>query len=139
MKRNPLRKALAERRPLIGTWINMIRNPAVLALLRAAGLDYARVDMEHSSPSIETIADMALLARALEFPIVVRPPEGSREWVTRLLDSGVWNVQVPQVDTPEQAEAVVRAARYAPAGMRGMAGGFTPHTDFEGGPPGWHT
>ncbi|NQU96511.1 MAG: aldolase, partial [Chloroflexi bacterium] len=86
MKRNPLKKALSEGRPQIGTWVNMIRNPAVLPLLKAAGLDYARVDMEHSSPSIETIANMALLARALEFPIVVRPPDGNREWITRLLD-----------------------------------------------------
>ena len=50
MKRNPLKKALAEGRPQIGTWINMVRNPAVLVLLQAAGLDYARVDMEHSPP-----------------------------------------------------------------------------------------
>jgi hypothetical protein len=27
----------------IGTWVNMIRTPAVLTLLRAAGLDFARV------------------------------------------------------------------------------------------------
>jgi len=138
VKRNPLRRALSEDRPQIGTWINMIRNPAVLRLLQAAGLDYARVDMEHSSPSMETIADMALLSRALEFPIVVRPPEGNREWITRLLDGGVWNLQVPQVDTPEQAEAVVKAARYAPLGMRGMAGSLTPHGDFEPGPAGAH-
>ncbi len=138
MKRNPLKKALSEGRPQIGTWINMIRNPAVLRLLQAAGLDYARVDMEHSSPSIETMANMALLARALEVPIVVRPPDGNREWITRLLDAGVWNLQVPQVDTPEQAEAVVKAARYAPVGMRGMSGSVTPHTDYEPGSAGSH-
>ena len=41
---------------------------------------------------------------------------------TRLLDVGVWGLHVPQVDTPEIAREVVQAARYAPAGMRGMAG-----------------
>ena len=100
----------------IGTWITMIRSPAVLTLLQASGLDFVRVDMEHSSLSIETVADMATLARALDFPMVVRPPEGNREWITRLLDAGVWNLHVPQVDTPEQAAMVVRApatARWA--------------------------
>ena len=29
--------------------------------------------MEHSPPSMATIADMAALARALSFPILVRP------------------------------------------------------------------
>ena len=111
----------------IGTWVNMIRTPSVLALLRAAGLDFARIDMEHSPFSMETMADMAALARAMNFPMVVRPPEGNREWITRLLDAGVWNLHVPQVDTPEQAREVAAACRYAPLGERGMYG-FGPTT-----------
>src|SRR6266566_6180335 len=126
-----MRAALAAGEVQIGTWINLARNPAILTLLKSAGLDYARVDMEHSSPSIETVADMAVLARALDFPLVVRPPEGSREWITRLLDIGVWGLHVPQVDTPEIAQRVADAARYAPVGMRGMAG-LSPGTDFDG-------
>ena len=43
--------------------------PAILSLMKSSGLDFARVDMEHSAASIETIADMAVLARALDFPI----------------------------------------------------------------------
>jgi len=118
-----------------GTWVNMVRNPAILPLLKAAGLDFARVDMEHSAPSMETIADMAVLARALDFPIVVRPPEGNREWITRLLDAGVWNLHCPQVDTPEQAAEIVAASRYTPMGSRGMAGAG-PAWGFEtGGAP----
>lgn len=127
--RNPMKAALAAGQVQIGSWINLVRNPAVLTLMKSAGLDYARVDMEHSSPSIETVADFAVLGRALDFPVVVRPPEGSREWITRLLDVGVWGLHVPQVDTPEIARRVVEAARYAPAGMRGMAG-LGPGNDF---------
>ncbi len=126
---NPLKTALAAGQVQIGTWINLVRNPAVLTLLKSAGLDYARVDMEHSSPSIETVADMAVLGRALGFPIVVRPPEGSREWVTRLLDVGVQGLHIPQVDNPDIAHAVVQAAHYAPRGLRGMSR-MGPHTDF---------
>jgi 2-keto-3-deoxy-L-rhamnonate aldolase RhmA len=122
----------------IGTWLTMIRTPGVLTLLQAAGLDFARIDMEHSSFSMETVADMAALARALDFPLVVRPPEGNREWITRLLDAGVWNLHVPQVDTPEQAAAVARHCRYAPLGERGMYG-FGPHTEYRTLAPGEHT
>src|SRR4030088_3000965 len=129
-RQNPLRAALAANQVQIGTWINLARNPAILTLLKSAGLDYARLDMEHSSPSIETVADMAVLGRALDFPVVVRPPAGNREWITRLLDNGVWGLHVPQVDTPEIAYAVAEAARYAPLGMRGMAG-LSPGTDFD--------
>jgi 2-keto-3-deoxy-L-rhamnonate aldolase RhmA len=121
----------------IGTWVTMIRTPAVLTLLRAAGLDFARVDMEHSPFSMETVADMAMLAQALDFPLVVRPPEGNREWITRLLDAGVWNLHVPQVDTPEQAAAIAACCRYAPLGERGMYG-FGPHTEYRTLPPREH-
>lgn len=113
---NPLKAALADGRVQIGTWINLVRNPAILPLLKAAGLDYARMDMEHSSPSIETVADAAVLARALAFPLIVRPPVGSREWITRLLDVGVWGLHIPQVDTPDTARSWSPAA--AAAGQR---------------------
>ena len=93
--------------------------------------------MEHSAFSMETVADMATLARALDFPMVVRPPEGNREWVTRLLDAGVWNLHIPQVDTPEQAAEVASYCRYAPLGERGMYG-FGPHTEYRTLPPAEH-
>jgi 2-keto-3-deoxy-L-rhamnonate aldolase RhmA len=131
-------RARAERGEVqIGTWVTMIRTPAVLTLLQAAGLDFARVDLEHSPFSIETVADMATLARALDFPLVVRPPAGNREWITRLLDAGVWNLHVPQVDTPEQAAEVAACSHYAPAGERGMYG-FGPHTGYRTRPAGEH-
>jgi 2-keto-3-deoxy-L-rhamnonate aldolase RhmA len=131
-------RARAERGELqIGTWITMIRTPGVLTLLQAAGLDYARLDMEHSPFSMETVADMAVLARGIDFPLVVRPPEGNREWITRLLDAGVWNLHVPQVESGEQAAAVVAATRYAPLGERGMYG-FGPHTGYRRPPPADH-
>ena len=80
-----------ERQLQIGAWVDLVRNPAILRLLKAAGLDFARVDMEHTAASMESIANMALLARALNFPIAARPPKANREWITRLLDVGVWN------------------------------------------------
>jgi 2-keto-3-deoxy-L-rhamnonate aldolase RhmA len=122
MKGNPIRAAVGRGEAVFGTWVNFARNPAILPILKGAGLDYMRLDMEHSSPSMETVADMALLGRAIDFPVVVRPPEANREWITRLLDAGIWNLHCPQVDTAEHAAEIVAASRYAPMGSRGMAG-----------------
>jgi 2-keto-3-deoxy-L-rhamnonate aldolase RhmA len=132
MRSNPIRAAVNEGKAVYGTWINMVRNPAILPLLKASGLDFARVDMEHSSPDMETVASMALLARALDFPIVVRPPEANREWITRLLDAGVFNLHCPQVDTAKHAAEIAAASHYYPMGSRGMyAEG--PAWDYESG------
>lgn len=129
MKANPIRSAIERGEVQIGTWVNLIHNPAVLPLLKAAGLDFARVDMEHSSPSVATIADMAVVARALDFPITVRPPKANREWITRLLDIGVMNLHCPQVESAEHAAEIVAASRYAPMGLRGW-GGINPGNDY---------
>jgi 2-keto-3-deoxy-L-rhamnonate aldolase RhmA len=130
MQGNPLRAGIDRGELQIGTWVNLVRNPAVLTLLKAAGLDFARVDMEHSTPSMETIANMALLARALDFAIAVRPPKANREWITRLLDVGVWNLHCPQVENVRHAAEIVAASRYAPRGLRGNAG-HSPGTDYD--------
>lgn len=130
MRRNPLRAAVERGELQIGTWVNMVRNPAILPLLKSAGLDFARVDMEHSSPSMETIANMALVARALDFPLAVRMPRANREWITRLLDVGVYTLHCPQVESAKHAEEIVAASRYAPVGRRGWAG-MSPAWDYE--------
>jgi 2-keto-3-deoxy-L-rhamnonate aldolase RhmA len=119
VKANPLKAALRNGRVQIGTWVMLVRNPAVIPFLKSVGLDFAKADMEHTPISLETVADMAIAARSLDFSLVVRPPEGNREWITRLLDAGVWNLYIPQVHTPELAREIVNIARHAPIGNRG--------------------
>lgn len=130
MQPNPMRAGVERGEVQLGTWVTLFRNPAVLQLLKAAGLDFARVDMEHTALTIDTVADMAMLARALNFPITVRPPKANREWITRLLDVGVWNLHCPQVESAAHAAEIVAASRYAPQGLRGNAG-VSPATEFE--------
>jgi 2-keto-3-deoxy-L-rhamnonate aldolase RhmA len=127
---NRMKAGLMRGEPQIGTWLTLVRTPSVLALMKAAGLDFARVDMEHTALTMETVADMAMLARALDFPIAVRPPKANREWITRLLDVGVWNLHCPQVENADHAAEIVAASRYAPRGLRGN-GGLSAATDFE--------
>ena len=129
MQPNPMRAGVERGEVQIGTWVTLIRNPAILQLLQAAGLDFARVAMEHPALTIDTVADKALLARALNFPITVRPPKANREWITRLLDVGVWNLHCPQVESAAHAAEIVAASRYAPQGLRGNAG-ISPATEF---------
>ncbi|MEK9676177.1 MAG: aldolase/citrate lyase family protein [Chloroflexota bacterium] len=130
MKGNPLKAGVRRGELQVGTWVNILRNPASLTMFKEAGLDFVRLDMEHSSPSIETVADFAVMGRALDFPVMVRPPEANREWITRLLDVGIYNLHCPQVDTPEHAAEIVAASKYTPEGSRGMSGA-SPGNDFD--------
>ena len=129
MLRNRMRAGIERGEAQIGTWLTLVRNPSILMLMKSAGLDFARVDMEHTSLSIDTIGEMAAMARALDFPIAVRPPAANREWITRLLDVGVWNLHCPQVESAAHAAEIVAASRYAPRGLRGN-GGLSAATEF---------
>ena len=130
MRGNRMRAGVEKGEVQIGTWITFVRTPSILMLLKAAGVDYARVDMEHAATSVETVGEMAAMARALDFPIAVRPPVANREWITRLLDVGVWNIHCPQVESAKHAAEIVAASRYAPRGLRGN-GGLSASTEFD--------
>ena len=135
MQTKSMKQALARGETQVGVRINMVRNPAILRLMKSAGLDFARFDMEHASPSMETLSNMALLARAMDFTLTVRPPQGNREWITRILDAGVMK---PARDAGGYAgdragggERQSVRTRWA-AGMAGIGN----HTDYETGPVG---
>ncbi|WP_431285130.1 HpcH/HpaI aldolase family protein [Humitalea sp. 24SJ18S-53] len=130
MQVNRMRAGIERGEVQIGTWVTMVQNPAILMLLKAAGVDFARIDMEHTATTMDTIGDMATMARAMDYPIAVRPPKANREWITRLLDVGVWNIHCPQVESAEHAAEIVAASRYAPRGLRGN-GGLSAATNFD--------
>jgi 2-keto-3-deoxy-L-rhamnonate aldolase RhmA len=50
---------------------------------------------------------------------IVRLPDDSPEGIMKALDAGAVGIYIPHVSNPDQAERIVRAARYAPAGTRG--------------------
>ncbi len=121
MSTNPMTAGLAAGRPQFGAWIHLAHRPAALVMLKAAGLDFVLVDMEHEAPSIETVATLATVARGVGLALIVRPPSSSREWIARLLAAGVGGFRIPNVATAKDVAAVVDVVRFPPLGTRGFA------------------
>ena len=44
MQGNPVREAIGRGEVQYGTWVNMVRNPAILTLLKGAGLTMAPLE-----------------------------------------------------------------------------------------------
>lgn len=97
----------------LGTWVMLVRSPPILKLLRDAGLDYARFDMEHTPISFESIGELVGAAESAGIQLCVRPPAGRREWIGDLIAAGVRDLFVPQVHTPATAELIVKAVKEA--------------------------
>jgi 4-hydroxy-2-oxoheptanedioate aldolase len=116
----PLHERIAARQPLLGLFIG-IPSPALVEMVGYAGFDFVVLDNEHGPSSIETTEHMARAAASVHLPAIVRVSGVEQREIQRTLDLGVAGVQAPQVNTPEQAEALVRAARFPPIGQRGVA------------------
>jgi 2-dehydro-3-deoxyglucarate aldolase len=112
------RKRLWARESLIGTMVTL-PVPAIAEILADLGFDWLFVDGEHGP--LETREILAILqAVGDRVPCLVRVPGAEEPPIKKALDLGAEGIIVPQVNTVEQATSVVRYARYAPAGSRGV-------------------
>lgn len=118
--KNPLRKALLDKRLTLGGWLQ-IGHPACAEIHARLGFDWVCVDLEHGATDLES---MTAVFRALDgagcVP-VARLPMNDPIWIHRVLDAGARGLIVPMVNTPEQAEAAIAEAKYPPRGRRGFS------------------
>lgn len=121
---NPVREALRAGGTAIGTFMP-IASPELVEICALAGFDFVLLDAEHGPLSPESCYPMILAAEAHGVPTLARVGQADRQVVLKFLDLGIGGVMIPQVNTPELAAEMVRAMRYHPQGMRGLAGGRT--------------
>ena len=128
---NPFKQALREQRRQIGFWLNL-PNTSVAEIAAGAGFDWLLIDGEHTEHGLQTILhQLQAIAAYPDVHAIARLPMGhgrvGEMLIKQYLDLGVQTLLVPLVDTPEQAAAIVRAARYPDAdgggGIRGLASG----------------
>jgi len=105
---------------LSGTFM---KTPAfqLIEILAMSGMDFIALDAEHSPFDRGSVDACLGMARALNFPALVRIPDGSPAQILTMLDSGATGVIVPHVNTAEKARDVAQAARFGHGG-RGFAG-----------------
>jgi 2-dehydro-3-deoxyglucarate aldolase/4-hydroxy-2-oxoheptanedioate aldolase len=97
-------------------------SPFAAEILAEAGFDWLLVDMEHGPGDILNLIAQLQATKGSGASVLVRAPWNDFVTIKRILDTGVHGVLVPYVNTREEAEAAVRACRYPPEGIRGVAG-----------------
>ena len=120
MRENKLKRKLARGETVIGPFMNC-SYPAFIEIVGLAGFDFAIIDMEHGPLSVQTAEDLCRAAQGVGLDPIVRVRKNDAPQIQRALDIGSAGVQVPQIENGDDARAAVRAARYAPLGMRGMS------------------
>lgn len=117
------RGMLAEGRPLLGLF-NGWTLPAIVEMGGYTGFDFTVIDTEHGPGSFESVENMVRASRSSGIVPIVRVSSPNTTDIQKALDCGASGVQVPQVNSVEQAEMIVWAAKYPPEGGRGAA--FSP-------------
>lgn len=115
---NQLKRKLAEGGVALGTFITL-NCPDLVEIAGLAGFDYCIIDTEHGPGNPESIQHMIRAAELRGMAPIVRVTDTAPTTILRTLDVGAAGIQVPQVNSPETAEYVVRSAKYFPKGDRG--------------------
>jgi 2-dehydro-3-deoxyglucarate aldolase len=117
---NSVKSRLARGEPSFGSWI-MIGNLAVAEILAGVGFDWIAVDMEHTVIDYRVLQELLCGIERCGAVGFVRLEENNPVAVKRVLDCGARGIIVPQVNSGPEAEKAVAAAKYPPAGIRGVA------------------
>jgi 2-keto-3-deoxy-L-rhamnonate aldolase RhmA len=120
---NPFQQLLADRadRIPIGTWV-MSASPIVAEAVGCAGFDWGVIDMEHTPLDLMDLVHMLQAVGNTRMAPLVRVPWNDTVVVKRVLDAGAHSLLFPFIQNADEARRAVAATRYAPEGVRGMAG-----------------
>ncbi len=121
MRENKTKNKLNAGGTVFGAFAN-VPAPMTVEMLGWLGFDFAILDGEHSSVEQETIENMVRAADVAGITPLARIAFNHPQNLLRYLDSGCLGVEIPMVNTQEEAERVASAVRYPPRGIRGLAG-----------------
>jgi len=127
--KNPVKEKLARGELVASMTVRLVSGVEIVSIAKAAGFDSLYIDLEHSSLTLHAASQISIMALEAGVPALVRVPANTPEYISRVLDGGALGIIAPGVTSVDEARAVVAAARYAPAGSRGLVAGL-PHFGF---------
>ena len=125
MRENTLKRRLYDGKAAFGVMCT-VPSPPVVEMLGYLGFDWILLDNEHGSITVDTAEACIAAAELTGMAPIVRPVGNKPEIIAPFLDRGAWGVQVPHVNTADEARAAVDAVKYGPEGHRGIFSGGRP-------------
>jgi 4-hydroxy-2-oxoheptanedioate aldolase len=95
-------------------------DPGMIEAIGYSGFDFVILDLEHGPNSIETVQNLIRAAQVSGIFPIVRVKEKNDSIIEEALDIGAAGIEVPQISNKKDAEHLIRVAKYAPEGMRGV-------------------
>ena len=125
MRHNRMKALIHSGQPVLGCSL-MFPSPQLVEMLGHAGFDWVLLDCEHGSLSLADVEVMAMAADAAGIAAIARPRSNRAADIQSVLDRGVAGVQIPHIDTADDAVRAVGAVKFGPGAGRGLAAGTRP-------------
>ena len=94
----------------------------LIELAGLMGLDFVNYDGQHAPTTPETIDRMCRMCDGFGLTPTMRVPDQIPSNILNYLDRGIMAITVPDLETKEQAEALVQACFFGPVGRRSYTG-----------------
>ncbi|MBJ7499340.1 MAG: 2-dehydro-3-deoxyglucarate aldolase [Sphingopyxis sp.] len=117
---NRFKHALRAEQAQIGFWQGL-GSAYTAEICAGAGFDWLLFDGEHSPTDIPILLSQLHAVSGTGAHAVGRPPVGTPWLIKQYLDLGFQTLLIPMVNSADEAAELVRACRYPPIGVRGVA------------------
>ncbi|MDP3768360.1 MAG: aldolase/citrate lyase family protein, partial [Dehalococcoidia bacterium] len=117
MRENTVKRAWREGKVTYGAWLS-IPSAFSTEIMAHQGFAWLCIDMQHGAIDYQAALSMLQAISTTETVPFARVPWNEPGIIGKVLDAGAYGVIIPMVNSPDEAEAAVRACRYAPDGAR---------------------
>jgi 2-keto-3-deoxy-L-rhamnonate aldolase RhmA len=121
MTKNIFKERLIKGEPLVGIFASLGSEMAA-EVLGSSNIDYTLIDMEHAPNDLRNVVNQMQAVKAAGGECLVRTPVLDHIYAKRLLDAGATTIMFPQINNINDAMHAVKAVKYPPIGIRGIAG-----------------
>lgn len=125
MRPNLMKARLQRGEPALGCSL-MFPAPQIVEMLGYAGFHWVLLDCEHGSLSLADVEIMCMAADAVGITPIARPRSNASSDIQSVLDRGAQGVQIPHINTADDARRAVSAVKFGPGAGRGLAAGTRP-------------
>lgn len=117
---NKMRQVLEEGKVAVGTCLDSY-SPAAVEVAGYSGLDFCRIDNEYSWRRDESLEHMMRAAALVGITPMVRVEKGNPYLISKAFQAGAQAILVSDIANYQEALEVVKAAKFAPRGIRGFS------------------
>lgn len=119
MRPSRIKAKLKRNDPVLLTTLHF-PDASLYELTSLMGFDGIWLDLEHHHFSVETADRLLRAARVGSSDVMVRPAKGEFMRMCRILEAGATGIMYPRCDNAAEAREVVKWAKFAPQGQRGI-------------------